>query len=141
MTSPTRETEQLFDEVQHHIKHGDIIAVRNLLDDGLCPNFANKHGFTILILAAHEGNTAIGELLISRGADVNLGTSHGAASLTPFGSAAAHGHIGFVKLLLDHGAAPSQHLEKWLPKYLGDQKRSDKILAAVQDAADRQKSN
>jgi len=138
MTTPAKENEQLFEDVQRYIKHGDIAAVRNLLDEGMSPNFANKHGFTILILAAQEGNTSIGELLLSRGADANLGTSHGA---TPFSSAAAHGHIGFVKLLLDHGAIPSPHLEKWLPKYLGDKQRSDKILAAVQDAMDRRASS
>jgi ankyrin repeat protein len=140
MTTTTKHTDELFERVQHHIKHGDIAAIRNLLDEGMSPNFANKFGFTVLILAAHEGNTALGSLLLSRGADVNLGTCHGAASLTPFGHAAANGHFGFVKLLLEHGATPSPNLETWLPKYLRNPKLSDKILAAVRDAT-KNKSN
>ena len=68
------------------------------------------------MLAAMEGNTRLGALLIERGADPNKTTDFGETAL----SLAAHaGHSPFVKLLLDRGASlgcrPHGHsLESWI---------------------------
>lgn len=140
MTNPNSESEQLFERAQQYIKHGDLSAVRRLLDAGMSPNLANPDGFTLLILAAQEGNTAIGRLLLSKGADINRGTNHGAASLTPFSHAAANGRVAFVKLLLDHGANPSPDLEKWLPGFLRNSPQCVKILIDTREAL-RQRSS
>ena len=53
------------------------------------------------MLAALEGNTSIGELLISRGASLEATNDFGETAL----SLAAHnGHMRFVQLLLANGA-------------------------------------
>ena len=91
-----------FDEAHSAIKKGDVISLRHALDSGLTPNFSNQFSWTLLMLAAIEGNTAVAELLISRGADVNRANKFGDTAL----SLAANGkHPRFVKLLLSHGAS------------------------------------
>jgi len=104
-----------FEELHRVIKRGDTIALRKSLDEGLDPNLSNKYSWTLLMLAALEGNTQLGELLISRGADVNKWNFFGTALLC----AAHKGHLSFVELLLKNGAskncAPeSSSLEWWL---------------------------
>ncbi len=51
------------------IKRGDEPALRAALDDGLDPNLANENGWTLLMLAAVEGATPLGRLLLERNAD------------------------------------------------------------------------
>jgi ankyrin repeat protein len=82
------------------------------------------------MLAALEGNTSIGRLLISSGAEVGRTNNSGETAL----SLAAHGgHSFFVKLLLDHGASADCHphghtLEDWLRTASGLQREK---LAAI----------
>src|SRR5215470_14648910 len=91
-----------FDEAHRVIKRGDLNRLRNELDGGLSPNLCNQYSWTLLMLAAMEGNTNIGRLLIERGADLDGRNSHRDTAL----SLAAHtGHPSFVKLLLDTGAS------------------------------------
>ena len=90
-----------FEAIHRLIKRGDSIAIRRELDDGRDPNLVNKYFWTLLMLAALVGNTKIGELLISCGADVSKINTHGDSALS---LAAGKGHLPFVKLLMDHGA-------------------------------------
>lgn len=91
-----------FDEAHAAIKKGDIISLRHALDAGLGPDLSNQFSWTLLMLAAIEGNTVVAELLISRGADVNRANKFGNTAL----SLAANGkHSRFMKLLLSHGAS------------------------------------
>jgi ankyrin repeat protein len=46
------------------------------------PNLSNRFAWTLLMLAALEGNLKIGELLISRGADVTATNKFGETPLT-----------------------------------------------------------
>lgn len=85
------------DEALHSIKKGDLVALRRALDDGLDPDAAPLGGWTLLMVAASEGHTPIGELLHSRGADVN---AEGHLGVTALYLAAHHGHIKFVRWLL-----------------------------------------
>jgi ankyrin repeat protein len=51
------------------IKRGDESALRTALEGGLDPNSINQNGWTLLMLAAVEGNAAIGKLLLEHNAD------------------------------------------------------------------------
>ncbi len=98
------------------IKKGDIVRLRHDLDEGLDPNFANEVGSTLLILAAINGNTTIGRLLIEAGADLDRQTNLRNCALS---LAVMFGHSGFVKLLLDRGASLNYFQENGsLPAFL-----------------------
>jgi ankyrin repeat protein len=91
-----------FDEVHKLIKKGDLMAVRAALDGGVDANLSNKFSWTLLMLAALEGNTPIAELLIARGAEIDKANAAGetALSLTACG-----GHLRLMKVLLAHGSS------------------------------------
>ena len=105
-----------FDEAHRLIKKSDVVSLRHELDGGLSPNLSNQFSWTLLMLAAIEGNTSIGELLISRGGALDKTNDFGETAL----SLAAHGgHTSFIRLLLTNGAStecrPHGHsLEDWL---------------------------
>ena len=105
-----------FDEVHGLIKKGDLVSLRHELDRGLNANLSNRFSWTLLMLAALEGNTTIGELLISRRAPHDTTNDFGETALS---LAAHHGHVPFVRILLANGASrdcrPHGHsLEDWL---------------------------
>jgi uncharacterized protein len=64
-----------FETLDKFIKISDILSVRRELDGGVNPNLTNQFGWSLLMAAALEGNTRIGELLISRGAEVDAKTT------------------------------------------------------------------
>lgn len=105
-----------FDQAHRAIKRGHIAALEKAIGSALDVNTPNRFGWTLLMLAALEGNTKIGFLLIERGADIAALNNFGESAL----SLAAHkGHLPFVKCLKTHGASgavrPHGHdLEEWL---------------------------
>lgn len=118
-----------YDEACRQIKRGNILALRAALDKGLDPNCKNKYSWTLLMQAAIPGNTAIGELLISRGADLSIATSQGTNALS---LAILGGHIPFINLLLSHGVdtefLKNNPVEKWI-KFGGlSQDKANKII-------------
>jgi hypothetical protein len=60
-----------FDEAHKLIKKSDTVSLRRALDEGMVADLSNQFSWTLLMLTAIEGDTAIAELLISRGADTN----------------------------------------------------------------------
>ena len=96
-----------FNEAHAAIKKGDVISLRHALDAGMSPELSNRFSWTLLMLATIEGKTAIADLLVSRGADVNRANNFGD---TPLSLAVAGNHAQFAKILLSHGA--SQPLPK-----------------------------
>jgi hypothetical protein len=122
-----------FDRILHLIKHGNVAEIRNQLDAGINPNIEHPHGWTPLMLAATEGNTAIGRLLIARGATINSVTHTGATALS---LAVIRGHVRFLKLLLEHGADPDaegHRVERWLPACRHSPKTDAAILSTIQN--------
>jgi len=134
-----------FDECHRLIKKGDVVSLRNGLDrDELNPNLSNPFAWTLLMLAALEGNTSIGRLLISRGAGIDAANDFGE---TPLSLAAHKGHISFVRMLMASGASADVHphgctLEDWLKTASGlsDAKLSS-ILEIVNTAKHRAESS
>ncbi len=114
------------------IKSADLSALHRELDDGLDPNFSNEFSWSLLMLAALEGDTSIGALLISRGARVDAANDFGETALS---LAAHHGHTGFIQLLLANGAQKScrphgHSLTDWIRVASG--LPSDKIDAVLE---------
>ena len=91
-----------FDEAHRLVKKEEIASLRHELDAGVSPDLSNQFSGTLLMLSTSEGDTAIGELLISRGADTDKANDFGDTALS---LAACGGHTQFVKLLLTHGAS------------------------------------
>jgi ankyrin repeat protein len=120
------------DEAHRLIKKGDIVSLRHEIDGGMSPDLSNRFSWTLLMLAALEGNTAVGELLISRGADINKTNDFGETAL----SLAAHGgHTEFIRVLLDHGSSTDCRphgatLENWMEVASGLPK--DKIRSILE---------
>jgi ankyrin repeat protein len=129
-----------FDEASKAIKKGDVLRLRHYLDSGLDPNLSNQFGWTLLMCAAMEGNTAVARELIMRGAQLDARNKHSDAAL----SLAAHtGHPGFVALLIDAGASLDGHpfgrsLEdflEWASKYgTGSREAMAKTKAVIESA-------
>jgi len=95
-----------FEEASKLIKKGDIIRLRRELQQGLSPNLANQYSWTLLMIAALEGNTSIGSLLIESGAELDRRNKFHETAL----SLAAHSaHPLFVELLLTSGASLECH--------------------------------
>jgi uncharacterized protein len=126
-----------FDDAHRLIKKGDVVALRHELDMGLIPNLSNQFSWSLLMLAALEGNTSIGELLISRGATLDTTNDFGETALS---LAAHHGHAPFIQILLDSGASaecrPHGHtLEDWLKTASGlPQEKVASMLALLDEA-------
>jgi ankyrin repeat protein len=90
-----------FEEASECIKRGDIASLIRSLDSGLRANLSNRLAWTLLMLAALHGNTAIGRELVSRGADIDATNNFGECALS---LATQKGHVTFASWLLDAGA-------------------------------------
>ena len=138
MDAQQREIEDQFGRLQRLIKRGDLAAIRRELDAGLSPNFENRNGWTMLMLAASEGNTALAELLLSAGADVNRLTTADAPhpGQSAMSLAVVHGHVRFIQMLLEHGANPDSPpngtaAENWIPASQADSKTRKTMLSLI----------
>jgi ankyrin repeat protein len=110
-----------FEEAHYCIKRGDIASLTRSLQSGLDPNLSNKFSWTLLMLAAIAGNTGIGRVLVSCGANVDATNDFGESAL----SLAAHkGHVMFVNWLVNIGAnrhcrPHGRNLDDWLREVSG----------------------
>lgn len=99
-----------FDQAHRAIKKGDMVAIRQAIRDGLSPNLSNRYRWTLLMIAALEGNTAISELLVTHGADIHALNHFGETAL----SLAAHkGHAPLTEWLLGLGASAECRPHGW----------------------------
>jgi len=133
------ESELRFDALHRLIKKSDIISLRRELDLGMNPNLSNRFSWTLLMLAALEGKLSIGELLISKGAEVNATNYFGETALS---LAAYRGHTRFIRALLANGASAScsphgSSLSDWLRVSSG---LSQERIASVLDLISAAKS-
>jgi ankyrin repeat protein len=85
---------------------GSTERVASFVDrDNSLLNSQSSEGFTPLALAAHFGHLDTVQLLVDRGADVNLVSEH-QIGVTPIHAALFGQRIDIVFLLLEHGADP-----------------------------------
>jgi len=83
----------------------DLELAKVLIAAGATPRVKTRlNDITPLHMAAKNGNSAMIDLLLKAGADVQAATTTGT---TPLMNAAASGHSEAVRLLLDHGADPN----------------------------------
>jgi outer membrane protein assembly factor BamB len=80
------------------VRGGDVAAVRSRLDAGADPNAANRHGTTVLAMAADAGQADVARLLVERGADVDARDRFFRAS--PLDLALRGGHMDLALWLL-----------------------------------------
>ncbi len=67
---------------QNLIKRGDEAGLRAALEQGLDANLVNQNGWSLLMLAAVEGDVPVGQLLLEHGADPVLQNNKGETALT-----------------------------------------------------------
>ena len=79
-----------------------MAPLKEAIPSAISANAANRFGWTLLMVAAGEGNTKIGTLLIKLGADVAVLNNFGESALP---LAAHKGHLPFAKLLKSNGAS------------------------------------
>ena len=87
-------------------RKGDVEALKTLLAKGVDVNSKTNYGATALSYACDRGHTAVVQLLIEKGADVNAQDSF--YNATPIIWAAQRGFAEIVKILLDKGALGSK---------------------------------
>jgi ankyrin repeat protein len=78
------------------IKRGDEPALRAALATGLDPNLVNQNGWSLLMLAAVEGDVPLGRLLLEFGANPALTNNKADTALT---LATHRGYTLFIALL------------------------------------------
>lgn len=102
-----------FGDTFKQIKRSDMIALRKALESGLDPNLHEGDGASFLMIAALEGRTDVGRLLIELGADVNYVGPVDRVLTSALECAIHNAHPKFVRLLLQNGASQtSARLER-----------------------------
>jgi hypothetical protein len=92
------------------IELGKLSAAKAWLDEGLHPDFMGERIGTGLMIAAWEGNIAMMELFVARGAAINATNANGEQALM---HAAWRGHVEAVRWLLDRGAQLNRPDMQW----------------------------
>jgi len=107
----SRRPEPLAGDLRPLVRQGDTLALSLKLDEH--PRLLHKqfrstrgmlHQFTLLHMAAMEGQPKVADLLLARGADPNVRS--GADGLTPLHVAVARADLQLAQVLLDGGADP-----------------------------------
>jgi outer membrane protein assembly factor BamB len=94
------------ENLREAVRRGEIEKVRSLLDAGVPVDAKNRYGATALFFAADKGNLAIAELLVARGAAVDVeDTFYG---MTPVARAFDRKHEDVALFLLNRALATNK---------------------------------
>ena len=93
--------------IHDYAKRGDVAGIAAALDTGSDVNDYDGLG-TPLTYAVRKGHYAAAELLIARGADVNISTMYYGEAIM---LATRQSRVDLVELLLEHGAIPDSTLD------------------------------
>jgi cytochrome c len=100
-------TASIAETIHDYAKRGDVAGIAAALDAGSDVNDHDGLG-TPLTHAVKKGHFAAAELLIARGANVNLSTMYYGE---PIMLATRKSRVDLVELLLEHGAIPDSTLD------------------------------
>ncbi len=92
------------DSLAECAREGDTKAVELFMRAGFLPDTRDKHGVPLLCLAARGKHRAVAEILVKRGAQVDLQSED--RGYSPLMDAAQAGSADLVRLFLDIGARP-----------------------------------
>ncbi|XP_065842193.1 integrin-linked protein kinase-like isoform X2 [Oscarella lobularis] len=109
------------DDIFYCVRQGSVDAVRKwLYSTENDPNCTDEHGFTPLHWASRQGRETIAEMLIARGARVDIVNMGGDSALH---LASAHGYLNIAKILIrnrasvrglnEHGNSPLHYACFW----------------------------
>lgn len=88
-------------EWEETVRRGDAGAVRQLIAAGQDVNALDRYGQTALMIAAHEGHSAVVSVLLEHGADLNHTAKHGLSAVM---LAVIRGDAASVEALVRAGA-------------------------------------
>lgn len=91
------------DSLAECVKDGDFHAVSLFLEAGFQPDSRDKHGVPLLVLAVRHKHKGLVELLLGRGADIDLPAED--RGYTALMDAAANGNLEILEFLLGRGAS------------------------------------
>ena len=91
------------DQLLSKVLERDVNTVRQLLSEGADVNYINEQGKFALRFASKNGDIDMVEVLLTRGAQIDLQDSNHLGSSALY-EASSNGHIDVVELLLKHGA-------------------------------------
>jgi hypothetical protein len=92
------------DSLAQCVRDGDTKAVELFLRAGFLPDARDKHGATLLCLATRNKRLAVAQLLLERGAELDLQSED--RGYSPLMDAVLVGATEFVDLFLSRGADP-----------------------------------
>lgn len=96
-------------QIYNASKTGDVGVVRELLDEGVSPNFKDDHGRTPLWWSASNGHVSVVMLLLERDdVQLNVTDSNG---WTPLHEAAGNGHEPIVRLLICRDGVDTESID------------------------------
>ena len=93
------------DALAQCVADGDTKAVGLFIDAGFSPDTRDKHGVPMLCLATRNKHLAVAELLLDRGASLDLQSED--RGYSPLMDAAQAGAVELAKLFLGRGANPN----------------------------------
>jgi hypothetical protein len=102
----TEATQKQYRNIVDAIEEGHVTALARMLVTTPVDSIVAPGGRTLLMIAVEESNLPAIELLISRGASLDVGDDHGATALL---LAVEMGFQEAVEVLLEAGAEPNAH--------------------------------
>lgn len=125
----TEATQKQYRGVRDAIEEGDTAALARMLSATPVDTVVGPGGRTLLMVAIEEANLPAIELLVARGAALDLRDDHG---LTALGLAAEMGFQEAVEVLLAEGADPNLHdLSGMTPLDIADEHGAHDVTAML----------
>jgi CDP-diacylglycerol---serine O-phosphatidyltransferase len=125
----TEAAQKQYHDIRDAIEEGNTIVLARMLASTPVDAVVASGGKTLLMVALEEANLPAVQLLIARGASLNLGDSHG---VTPLLLAVEIGFEEAVEVLLEAGADPNAHdLSGMRPMDVADEHESHDIAAML----------